>query len=189
MSDNTTLTCDQVAQCLGIKSSQIKNWAVRLPVPSWVEADGTRFFPADALGVLETIKQMREEEHSYATIRRFIEPLLPAPSTQPLPAQTRVVMSDERVTEVMSVVRPLWNSLQVEHAEAARRLARLEQEVTMLRAERAAMQAQLAALAPYRSAAGGARGFFSRLFQGLALRAPQPPAPSGTDVALDLRPI
>ena len=187
MSENTTLTCDQVAQCLGIKPSQIKNWAVRLPVPSWVEADGTRFFPADALGVLETIKQMREEEHSYATIRRFIEPLLPAEAPQAVAAGARVAMSDERVTEVMSVVRPLWNALQLEHAEAARRLARLEQEVTMLRAERAAMQSQLAALAPFKSAAGGARGLLARIFRGL--RSPEATAPNNSDVALDLRPI
>ncbi|MEB3197862.1 MAG: MerR family transcriptional regulator [Candidatus Sericytochromatia bacterium] len=186
MSDTTTLTSDQVAQCLGIKSSQVKNWAVRLPVPSWVESDGTRYFPADALGILETIKMMREEEHSYATIRRFIEPLLPA-NPQPVTEPARVSLSNERVTEVMSVVRPLWNALQHEHAEAARRLARLEQEVVTLRAERAAMQAQLAALSPTRSAAVGARGLLARLVRGLTLRAPE--VPHTPDVTLDLRPI
>lgn len=189
MSDNVTLTCDQVAQCLGVKPSQIKNWAVRLPVPSWVEADGTRFFPADALGVLETIKQMREEEHSYATIRRFIEPLLPSPRSGVEAQRASVAMSDERVTEVMSVVRPLWNALQVEHAEAARRLARLEQEVIMLRAERAAMQSQLAALAPLKSATGGAKGVLGRIFRALSLRSPENAGSGKADVALDLRPI
>lgn len=185
MSDPTTLTCDQVAQCLGVKPSQIKNWAVRLPVPSWVEADGTRYFPADALGVLETIKTMREEDHSYATIRRFIEPLVPQ-AAQPLQPAQRVELSNERVTEVMSVVRPLWNALQHEHADAARRLARLEQEVASLRTERAALKAQLAALSPARSAAVGLRGLMSRLL-GSPPRPAEPTHPS--DVTLDLRPI
>jgi DNA-binding transcriptional MerR regulator len=184
MSDPTTLSCDQVAQCLGVKPSQIKNWAVRLPVPSWVEADGTRYFHADALGILETIKTMREEEASYASIRRFIEPLVPQ-HPQPLAQAPRVELSNERVTEVMSVVRPLWNALQHEHAEAARRLARLEQEVSSLRTERAALQAQLAALSPGRSAAVGLRGLVSRWLGASARKAD----PSQPDVTLDLRPI
>jgi DNA-binding transcriptional MerR regulator len=184
MSDQTILSCDQVAQCLGVKPSQIKNWAVRLPVPSWVEPDGTRYFSADALGILETIKTMREEEASYASIRRFIEPLVPQ-HPQPLAQAPRVELSNERVTEVMSVVRPLWNALQHEHAEAARRLARLEQEVSSLRTERAALQAQLAALSPTRSAAVGLRGLMSR-WLGAASRKADPSPP---DVTLDLRPI
>jgi DNA-binding transcriptional MerR regulator len=184
MSDQTILSCDQVAQCLGVKPSQIKNWAVRLPVPSWVEPDGTRYFNADALGILETIKTMREEEASYASIRRFIEPLVPQ-HPQPLAQAPRVELSNERVTEVMSVVRPLWNALQHEHAEAARRLARLEQEVSSLRTERAALQAQLAALSPARSAAVGLRGLVSR-WLGPASRKADPSPP---DVTLDLRPI
>jgi DNA-binding transcriptional MerR regulator len=184
MSDQTTLTCDQMAQCLGVKPSQIKNWAVRLPVPSWVEADGTRYFPADALGIMETIKTMRDEEASYASIRRFIEPLVPQ-HPQTVSQAQRVELSNERVTEVMSVVRPLWNALQHEHAEAARRLARLEQEVSSLRTERASLQAQLAALSPARSAAVGVRGLVSRWLGG----APGKAEAAQADVTLDLRPI
>jgi hypothetical protein len=58
--------------------STLKNWAVRLPVPSSLGADGTRQFPPEALEVLEAVKNLRNEQRSYETIRRAIMPHVPA---------------------------------------------------------------------------------------------------------------
>jgi DNA-binding transcriptional MerR regulator len=140
-----TMSSTEAAEHLGVPPSTIKNWAVRLPVPSWVDAEGTRRFPADALAVLETVKRMREDERSYATIRRTIEPA----GTAPLGAEgepARPAPPPERVAETMAVVRPLWNALQCEHATAARRIARLEAKIDDLRADRVALEAEVQAL-------------------------------------------
>ncbi|MDB5097854.1 MAG: MerR family regulatory protein [Cyanobacteria bacterium RYN_339] len=71
----TELTSKEVADRIGVSMSTLKNWAVRLPVPSVLGPDGTRRFPEEALAVLEAVKQLRDDERSYATIRRTI--LLP----------------------------------------------------------------------------------------------------------------
>lgn len=154
------LSSNEAAERLGVSPSTIKNWAVRLPVPSWVDAEGTRRFPDEALAILETVKLMREDERSYATIRRTIEPTgqlrPPAEPGRPTTA------SPERVAEVMGVVRPMWNALQCEHATAAKRIARLEAKLDELRADRVAMQAELEAL---RKLVGRpARPWWKRLF-------------------------
>ena len=67
----------EAAEHLGVSPSTVKNWAVRLPVPSFVDDDGTRRFPAEALAMLALVKRLRDEERSYATIRRVIEPMEP----------------------------------------------------------------------------------------------------------------
>lgn len=69
---SSELTSKEVADRIGVSMSTLKNWAVRLPVPSVLGPDGTRRFPEEALAVLEAVKQLREDERSYATIRRAI---------------------------------------------------------------------------------------------------------------------
>lgn len=154
------LSSNEAAERLGVSPSTIKNWAVRLPVPSWLDAEGTRRFSDEALAILETVKQMRDDERSYATIRRTIEPTghLREPAEPGRPTKA----SPERVAEVMGVVRPMWNALQCEHATAAKRIARLEAKIDELRQDRVAMQAELEAL---RQAVGRpARPWWKRLF-------------------------
>lgn len=154
------LSSNEAAERLGVSPSTVKNWAVRLPVPSWVDADGTRRFPDEALAILETVKQMRDDERSYATIRRTIVPTghLPAAAEPGRPSAA----SPERVAEVMGVVRPMWNALQCEHATAAKRITRLEAKIDELRADRVAMEAELEAL---RKAVGmPTRPWWKRIF-------------------------
>ncbi len=138
------LSSNEAAERLGVSPSTIKNWAVRLPVPSWVDSEGTRRFPDEALAILETVKEMRDAERSYTTIRRAIEPT--APLSQPSQPGRPSTASPERVAEVMGVVRPMWNALQCEHATTSRRIARLEAKVDELRADRVALTAELEAL-------------------------------------------
>lgn len=154
------LSSNEAAERLGVSPSTIKNWAVRLPVPSWVDADGTRRFPDEALAILETVKQMRDAERSYATIRRTIEPT--APLREPAEPGRPTSASPERVAEVMGVVRPMWNALQCEHATASRRIARLEAKIDELRADRVAMQAELEVLR--RDLGRPSRPWWRRLF-------------------------
>lgn len=68
------LSSQEVAERIGVSMSTLKNWAVRLPVPSTLGPDGTRRFPEEALAVLEAVKHLRDEERSYETIRRTILP-------------------------------------------------------------------------------------------------------------------
>lgn len=163
----STLSSTEAAEALGVSPSTVKNWAVRLPVPSWVDRDGTRRFPPEALDVLETVKRMREDERSYATIRRVIEPVLPydsasealrlgpaldepAPTrpgstrvTAPLDPAVLIEAPGARHGEIMTVVRPLWNALQSEQAGAARRIARLEEAVSRLQDEAEALRGEV----------------------------------------------
>lgn len=155
------LSSNEAAERLGVSPSTIKNWAVRLPVPSWVDAEGTRRFPDEALAILETVKEMRDAERSYATIRRTIDPTGPSQRSAPAPRQTAPA---DRVAEVMGVVRPMWNALQCEHATASRRIARLEAKLDELRADRVAMAAELEALRKQLGAP--ARPWWRRLFGG-----------------------
>lgn len=130
MTTPPALSSLQAAEHVGVSPSTIKNWAVRLPVPSFMDPDGTRRFPPEALAVLETVKQLRGDERSYATIRRIIEPTSggPVPPTGPI--------------DVMAVVRPLWNSLQNELSTSARRISRLEARVDLLASEKLALEAE-----------------------------------------------
>ena len=162
----SALSSTEAAEHLGVSPSTVKNWAVRLPVPSWVDRDGTRRFPPEALDVLELVKQMREDERSYATIRRVIEPAVPYDSarealalpepparaggpraTAPLdPEVLDAAPALQRSGEVMTVVRPLWNALQSEQAAAARRIARLEEVVARLQDESEGLRAEVGLL-------------------------------------------
>jgi DNA-binding transcriptional MerR regulator len=170
----STLSSNEAAEAVGVSPSTVKNWAVRLPVPSWVDRDGTRRFPPEAIDVLAVVKRMREDERSYATIRRVIEPAIPfdsaalvlalpetpapeAPArlgtvraTGPLdPAALEVPPGPTgrlASADVMTVVRPLWNALQSEQAAAARRIARLEDAVARLQDEAEALRGEVVLL-------------------------------------------
>ena len=162
VSANAALSSNEAAERLGVSPSTIKNWAVRLPVPSWVDDEGTRRFPDDALAILETVKLMREDERSYATIRRTIAPGTPTAPLRERVGEGRATPTGPQVAEIMGVVRPMWNALQCEHATASRRIARLEAKIDELRADRVALAAELAAL---RKAVGAPRRpWWRRLF-------------------------
>ena len=165
---NSALSSNEAAERLGVSPSTIKNWAVRLPVPSYVDNNGTRRFPEEALAVLETVKRMRDDERSYATIRRIIEPI--GPNAAYPTHDGRPTPPPERVSETMAVVRPLWNALQTEHATAARRIARLECKVDELRCDRIELLAELETLkrrlATVECLEKSALPWWQRVFQG-----------------------
>ena len=157
---NLALSSNEAAERLGVSPSTLKNWAVRLPVPSWVDDEGTRRFPDEALEILETVKQMRDAESSYATIRRTIEPT--GPLREPAPEPRRPSPPPEQVATIIGVVRPMWNALQHDHAAATRRITRLEAKLDEMQAERVALAAELEHLRAH----GGrpSRPWWRRLF-------------------------
>ncbi len=100
----TDLTSQEVAERIGVSMSTLKNWAVRLPVPSTLGPDGSRVFPPEALAVLEAVKHLREEERSYATIRRTINPAEGEPPATAPGDGSGVANASPAVAEVVAPV-------------------------------------------------------------------------------------
>jgi len=154
-----TYSSSEAAEQIGVSPSTIKNWVVRLPVPFSTDGEGTKRFAPEALQLLETVKRLREDERSYATIRRVIgpeptaaaeapratAPLNPASGTAPVPPPEGRAPA-VKVAEAVSLVRPMWNAIQSEQATAARRITRLEAKVDELLKERVALIAELDAV-------------------------------------------
>jgi DNA-binding transcriptional MerR regulator len=171
---SSELTSKEVADRIGVSMSTLKNWAVRLPVPSVLGPDGTRRFPEEALAVLEAVKQLRDEERSYATIRRAILPVedladdvapdvveeaAPAPLPEPPALEVTVTLAPpepEAPAEpsaneaAMALVTQVLQLVREEsamaeaYATARQRVGELEAQVKLLQEDRQRMQAELA---------------------------------------------
>lgn len=68
------LTTTEAAERIGIPVSTLKTWLERLDVELPTDRRGRRLLDEKAIGVIETIKALRDEDHGYHTIRRIIGP-------------------------------------------------------------------------------------------------------------------
>lgn len=69
MSQTTTA---EAANRLGVPKSTLHTWLQQLPIPHDTDSRGRKSFDADALTVLETVKNLRAEDAGYQTIRRVL---------------------------------------------------------------------------------------------------------------------
>lgn len=66
------LTTGEAAKRLQVAKSTLKDWLDELPIPTETDSRGRRRLDLEALAVLETVKDLRNQNHGLATIRRRI---------------------------------------------------------------------------------------------------------------------
>ena len=62
----------EAASQLGVSASTLRNWGEKLGVAGTRTSNGKRVYSNDELAVLETVKNLREQEAGWQTIRRHI---------------------------------------------------------------------------------------------------------------------
>ena len=151
-------TTSEAANHLGVPKSTLHTWLQQLPIPHDTDSRGRKSFDADALAVLEAVKNLRGEDCGYQTIRRKLEGVneperdatgrLPeaceterdAYETAPhAPVQLDTAAIVEAVTEaVMAAVRGdneiarMYGAMGDQVAKAAHTIGTLEERVSSL---------------------------------------------------------
>lgn len=151
------LSTAEASQLTNIPEPTIKNWLGKLPIPAEKDSAGRWRFGSEALDVLRAIKELREEDRTFETIRRRIgEPEMSGDSSgvgasssganDQSSIDERPLAMDERslAESLAGVITPQLvealranNDLAEKYAHAAHRIGRLEAELE-------AAQAQLA---------------------------------------------
>lgn len=145
------LTDREAAERLGVPHATVVAWLADLPIPQVAAGpDGARL-GAEALEVLEAVKNMRAFDYGEQTIRRHLEAELGAPAgaeaEDPAPEPAAVdafpaMDVADLVAALTGALEPLHRQL-VEVGEArAREVAALSREAGELTAENAALRAE-----------------------------------------------
>lgn len=153
MSDR--LSTAEASEATGIPQPTIKHWLGQgLPIPAEKDSAGRWRFGADALAVLRAVKQLREQDRTFDTIRRRIDPELSDSSSslggesstdeRPLTIDERELNTDERTLAeslAAAVVPQLVQALEAQNAQAEK-YARATYEIGELRATLKATEAE-----------------------------------------------
>lgn len=150
MSDR--LSTAEVAKATGIPEPTIKHWLGKLPIPAEKDSAGRWRFDEEALEVLKAVKDLRDQDRTFETIRRRIgEPELSAESSglsDRLSPDNLQPTTDERASSVdermlaeslAGVIAPqlidalaAQNELAEKYARATYTIGQLEERVSNL---------------------------------------------------------
>lgn len=153
MSDR--LSTAEASEATGIPQPTIKHWLGQgLPIPAEKDSAGRWRFGPDALTVLRAVKELREQDRTFDTIRRRIDPELSdsssslggasSPDERPLTVDERQPNADERTLAeslAAAVVPQLVQALEAQNAQAEK-YARATYEIGELRATLKATEAE-----------------------------------------------
>ena len=146
------LSTAEASQETGIPEPTIKNWIGRLPIPAEKDSAGRWRFGPEALDVLRAIKELRDEDRTFETIRRRIgEPEMSAELSSANPGSSEdnprlhhdepAVSLDERrlADELAGAITPQLvealkanNDLAEKYARAAHQIGQMEERVANL---------------------------------------------------------
>ena len=166
------LTTSEAAERLGVPKTTLHTWLNTLPIPSETDSRGRKRLDANALAVLEAVKELRGEDCGYQTIRRRIGTQAGHDGTEPehvpnvngtQPDRAPAVDQDGFLAQVVEVVAN-QTDLAERYARAAHQIGTLEErtrgleldrdrlagELAEVKAERDQARALLAAPAPAR---------------------------------------
>jgi DNA-binding transcriptional MerR regulator len=77
------LSTPEASKALGIPVHVISYWLGQIPYPAEQDENGQWRLTPEALGVLQTVKDLKERNHSMETIRRMVRELVDAPPAPP----------------------------------------------------------------------------------------------------------
>lgn len=79
------LSTPEASKALGIPVHVISYWLGQIPYPAEQDENGQWRLTPEALGVLQTVKDLKERNHSMETIRRMVRELVDTPPPPPPP--------------------------------------------------------------------------------------------------------
>lgn len=146
------LTTSEAAERLGVPKTTLHTWLNTLPIPSETDSRGRKRLDANALAVLEAVKELRGEDCGYQTIRRRIGTLTEHDGTEPerVPnvngAQPEPAPAADRGAFLAQVVEVVANQtdLAERYARAAHQIGTLEERTRGLELERDRLAGELA---------------------------------------------
>lgn len=146
------LTAAKAAEALGVHVNTIKNWLGQLPIPVEKDSAGRWRFDDRAFEVLQAIKELRDEDRTFDTIRRRIdsgELSEPQDTTSeataphnPSMAETLAAAITPQLVEALSA----QTALAEKYAHAAHQIGKLEAENEYLRNQVAELRDKVALL-------------------------------------------
>ncbi|MEB3222321.1 MAG: helix-turn-helix domain-containing protein [Candidatus Sericytochromatia bacterium] len=77
------LSTPEASKALGIPVHVISYWLGQIPYPAEQDENGQWRLTPEALGVLQTVKDLKERNHSMETIRRMVRELVDSPPPPP----------------------------------------------------------------------------------------------------------
>lgn len=80
---NERLSTPEASKALGIPVHVISYWLGQIPYPAEQDENGQWRLTPEALSVLQTVKELKEQNHSMETIRRMVRELAENPPPQP----------------------------------------------------------------------------------------------------------
>ncbi|MEB3330071.1 MAG: MerR family transcriptional regulator [Candidatus Sericytochromatia bacterium] len=83
------LSTPEASKALGIPVHVISYWLGQIPYPAEQDENGQWRLTPEALGVLQTVKDLKERNHSMETIRRMVRELVDAPPAPPTSGAAR----------------------------------------------------------------------------------------------------
>lgn len=81
---NERLSTPEASKALGIPVHVISYWLGQIPYPAEQDENGQWRLTPEALSVLQTVKELKEQNHSMETIRRMVRELAENPPPAPL---------------------------------------------------------------------------------------------------------
>jgi DNA-binding transcriptional MerR regulator len=82
------ITAAEAADALGVHHNTIKHWIAHLPIPAEKDSAGRWRFGPEAVEVLKAIKELRDQDRSFDTIRVRIDKQAPGSSQEPAEVPT-----------------------------------------------------------------------------------------------------
>ncbi|MEB3196019.1 MAG: MerR family transcriptional regulator [Candidatus Sericytochromatia bacterium] len=80
---NDRLSTPEASKALGIPVHVISYWLGQIPYPAEQDENGEWRLTPEALSVLQTVKELKEQNHSMETIRRMVRELVDTPPPPP----------------------------------------------------------------------------------------------------------